>query len=97
MEGKRRMNQEMEDNKIIITDEDGTEEAFYVVDETKVGDVSYLLVCESMEAETDAYILKDISAKEDAEAVYVFVEDDEELEAVADIFEQLLDEDEELV
>ena len=87
----------MEDNKIIFTDEDGSQEEFYVIDETRVNDVNYLLVCESMDAETDAWILKDVSGKEDAEAVYVFVEDDDELRAVADIFEQLLGEDEELV
>lgn len=87
----------MDENKLIFTDEDGTEEELFVIDETRVNDVNYLLVCESMDEETDAYILKDVSAKEDTEAVYVFVEDDEELKAVADIFEQLLGEDEELV
>lgn len=83
----------MEENKITFTDEDGIEEEFYVIDETRINDVNYLLVCESMETETDAYILKDVSAMEDAEAVYVFVEDDAELEAVAGVFAQLLEED----
>ena len=87
----------MEENKITFTDENGEKEEFYVIDETKVGDVNYLLVCESMETETEAYIMKDMSSPEDTEALYVFVEDDTELKAVADIFEQLLEEDEELV
>ncbi len=86
----------MEDNKIIFTDEDGTKEEFYVVEETKLNDVNYLLVCESQEKETEAFILKDTSSPEDEEAVYVFVEDDTELEAVADIFAELL-EDEDLI
>ena len=86
----------MEDNKIIFTDTDGTKEEFYVVEETKLNDVNYLLVCESQEKETDAFILKDTSSAEDEEAVYVFVEDDTELEAVADIFAELL-EDEDLI
>jgi len=86
----------MEDNKIIFTDEDGTKEEFYVVEETKLNDVNYLLVCESLEKETEAFILKDTSSPEDEEAVYVFVEDDTELEAVADIFAELL-EDEDLI
>lgn len=86
----------MEENKITFTDEDGISEEYYVVDETRINDVNYLLVCENMDAETDAYILKDISSPEDEEAVYVFVEDDDELEAVADIFAELL-EDEDLV
>ena len=86
----------MEDNKIIFTDEDGTKEEFYVVEETKLNDVNYLLVCESLEKETEAFILKDTSSPEDEEAVYVFVEDDTELEAVADIFAELV-EDEDLI
>ncbi|MBR3309410.1 MAG: DUF1292 domain-containing protein [Lachnospiraceae bacterium] len=86
----------MEDNKIIFKDEDGTTEEFYVVEETKLNDVNYLLVCESLEKETEAFILKDTSSPEDEEAVYVFVEDDTELEAVADIFAELL-EDEDLI
>ena len=86
----------MDEIKIVLTGEDGEEEEFYVIDETKVNDVNYLLVCESLEDETEAYILKDISSPEDEEALYRFVEDDVELEAVADIFAQLL-EDEDLV
>lgn len=86
----------MEDNKIIFTDEDGSREEFFVVEATKINDVEYLLVCESMDEETDAFILKDISSDADEEAVYEFVEDDTELEAVADIFAELL-EDEDLV
>lgn len=87
----------MEDNKIIFTNEDGEKDEFYVVEETQVNNIKYILVCDSMEKETDAYILKDLSAPEDTEAVYEFVEDDDELEAVADIFAQLLDDDEELI
>ncbi len=86
----------MEDNKIIFTNEDGEQDEFYVVEETQINNIKYLLVCDSMEEETDAFILKDLSAPEDPEAVYEFVEDDNELKAVADIFEQLL-EDEELI
>ena len=66
------------------------------MEETKLNDVNYLLVCESLEKETEAFILKDTSSPEDEEAVYIFVEDDTELEAVADIFAELL-EDEDLI
>ncbi|MCQ2512595.1 MAG: DUF1292 domain-containing protein [Lachnospiraceae bacterium] len=86
----------MEENKIIFTNEDGEKDEFYVVEETMLNNVKYLLVCDSMEDETDAFILKDLSAPEDTEAVYEFVEDDNELEALADIFAELLD-DEELI
>ena len=51
----------MEDNKIIFTDEDGSTEEFYVVEETKINDIRYLLVCESMDDETEAFILAETS------------------------------------
>ena len=82
--------------QVTFTAEDGTTEEFYVVEETRINDTNYLLVCESLDEETEAYILKDISSEADEEAVYVFVEDDTELKAVADIFAELL-EDEDLV
>jgi hypothetical protein len=44
-----------------------------------------------MEDEANAYILKDLSADGDTTANYVMVEDDVEYEAVARIFEQMLD------
>ena len=64
---------------------------FFVLEETRIGGVSYLLVTETEEDETDAYILKDLSKDGDEEAQYVFVEDDEELEAVSKIFAELLE------
>ncbi len=86
----------MEDGKIIFTDEEGSVEEFYVVDETRVNDVNYLLVCEEPEGDSAAYILKDISSPDEAEAIYEFVGDEAELSAVADIFALSL-EDEELI
>lgn len=83
----------MDENKLTITDEDGNTEEFYVVEETKLNDTTYLLVTETMDREADAYILKDISTEADADAVYVFVEDDTELEAVADVFAELLEDE----
>ena len=62
-----------------------------MVEETRIAGVSYLLVTESEEDEAEAYLLKDLSEVGEAEARYVFVEDDEELEAVSKIFAELLD------
>ena len=66
---------------------------FYVIEQTKLRGVNYLLVTESDEEtdEAEAYILRDMSAEEDAEAIYEFVDDDDELDAVAELFEKLLD------
>lgn len=64
---------------------------FFVLEETRIGGVSYLLVTESEEGDAEAYILKDLSSDGDEEARYVFVEDERELEAISKIFEELLE------
>lgn len=71
--------------KIAFETEEGTVE-LYVLDETRISNCNYLLVADSMEDEAEALILKDISTPEDKEAVYVPVEDDVELNAVANVF-----------
>lgn len=67
---------------------------FYIIEETKVNGINYLLVTESEDEEdeeAEAYILKDTSKAEDTEAVYEFVESEEELDAVSRIFAELLE------
>ena len=83
----------MEDeSKITLVDEDQTIE-FFVVEETKLGGVSYLLVTDAAgdEEDGDCYLLKDMSGKDEEEAVYEFVEDEEELDSLMKIFAELLD------
>ena len=60
---------------------------FYVLEQTTVAGVNYILVTEDEDGDCDALILKDLSSAEDAEADYVIVEDEKELNAVAGIFE----------
>lgn len=80
--------------KIKLNNLQGEEEIeFQVIEQTRINNTNYLLVTEGpldTEEET-AYILKDLSKEEDIEAVYEFVEDDEEIESVSKIFAQLLD------
>lgn len=72
---------------------DGEKETvgFFVLEETRINGVSYLLVTESEDEEAEAYILKDTSQDGETEASYVFVEDDGELEALSKIFAELLE------
>ncbi|MCI9539820.1 MAG: DUF1292 domain-containing protein [Lachnospiraceae bacterium] len=80
--------------KIVFTaPETGEEVEFYVVEETRINGVNYLLVTESDKEEEDAkaYILKDMSKEEETEAVYKIIDDDEELEAVSRVFAEQLD------
>ena len=78
--------------KITFVTEDGESVEFYVVEQTRISGVNYLLVADQEEGDGNALILKDTSEDEDAESVYTIVSDDDELNAVADIFTSLLDE-----
>ena len=64
---------------------------FYVLEETRLNGVDYILVTDSQEDDGEALILKDLSSDGDSEALYEIVEDDQELESVMGIFEQLLE------
>lgn len=75
--------------KIGFETDDGVEE-FYVIDETRISNRNYILVAKSLEDEAEAMILKDISAEGDTEAVYVPVEDETEMDAVAGVFAESL-------
>ena len=77
--------------KIIFTLEDGEKVEFYVLEQTVLGGISYILVTESEEEEAEALILKDMSGQGEAEALYEIVEDDSELEAVSKIFQEMLE------
>lgn len=70
--------------------EDGKKVPFYVVEETVLGGISYLLVTDSEEEEAEAYIMREIT-DQDGQGIYEMVEDDSELEAVSKIFSELLE------
>lgn len=78
--------------KITFIDEDNNEVEMFVIEETRINNVNYILVTEDDESdEADAYILKDVSNDGDEEAVYDLVDDDSEIEYIGKIFAELLD------
>lgn len=79
--------------KISFVTENNETVELYVLEETKVNGINYLLVTESQDDEAECYIFKDTSAADDAQGCYEEVEDENELDAVARIFEELLDEE----
>ncbi len=78
------------EEKIVFHTEDGEVE-FFVLEETKISGTNYLLVTDSEEEEAECYILQEVSAKEETEAVYEMVEEEEKLEALSKVFAQLMD------
>lgn len=77
--------------KIKFMSEEMQETDFYVLEQTKVNGVSYILVTDSEEDDAECLILKDTSAEDDKESVYEIVEDVTELGTVLKIFEELLE------
>lgn len=64
---------------------------FFVLEQTRIGGADYLLVTDFEEGDGEALILKDISGDGEAESVFTIVSDDDELAAVAGVFENMLD------
>ncbi len=83
----------MEQGKICLTDEDGSEVEFYILEQTELGGSTYLLVTDSdeEEEEAEALILREIIDEQD-NVVYETVEDETTLNALSGLFEELLEE-----
>ncbi len=82
-----------EERKITLTNDEGDEIIFYVLEETRINGMNYLLVTDSTDEdeEGECYILKDMSKQNEEEALYEFVEDDNEIDYLFKIFSELLD------
>lgn len=77
--------------KLTFQGKDGEQAEFYVLEQTRVNGVNYLLVADSEEDDGECLILKDMASEEEQESLYEIVEDEQELSAVLTVFEQLLD------
>ncbi len=87
--------------EIMLTAEDGSEEAFFVVEKAEIAGREYLLVTnepmdaeETDEEEAEALILRVNKNEEDDETlVYDVVEDEDELTILSKYFEELLEDE----
>lgn len=64
---------------------------FFVLEQTRIGGIDYILVTDTEEDDGEALILRDVSQPGETEAVYEIVTEDEELNAVAAVFESMLE------
>ena len=64
---------------------------FFVLEQTKLNGVSYILVTDSEEDDAECLILKDISKDTSSDSIYEIVEDDVELTAISKVFEEHLE------
>ena len=79
-----------EKRMISMTGDLGEKIDLIVLEKTEFNGCVYILAEESEDDETMAYILKQ-SGGDDKELVYTIVEDEKELDAIAPIFEELLE------
>ena len=82
-----------QEEKITLQTDAGEDVDFYVLEETRINGMNYLLVTDSADEDEDGecYILKDVSGSEDADAVYEFVENEDEMDYLFRIFTELME------
>jgi len=64
---------------------------FFVLEQTRIGGYNYILVTDFEEGDGEALILKDLSKDGEEESVFTIVSDEQELSAVAGVFEDMLE------
>ncbi len=80
----------MEERKITLANGEETLE-FYVLEQTRLNGRDYLLVTDAEGTEEgECYLLKDMSGDKEADALYEFVEDEQELCGLMAVFSELL-------
>lgn len=70
---------------------DGEAVDFYVLEQTRLGGVNYILVTDVEDGDGEALILKDTSRDGEEEGIYIVVEEEEELQAVAQVFQSIIE------
>ena len=82
-----------QEEKITLQTDAGEDVDFYVLEETRINGMNYLLVTDSEDEDEDGecYILKDVCGSEDADAVYEFVENEDEMDYLFRIFTELME------
>jgi hypothetical protein len=79
----------MENGRIMLTADDGSEEAFFVLEKAEIAGQKYLLVADSDDENANALILKQV--EENETLTFDVLEDDKEINIIAKYFEELLE------
>ena len=78
--------------KVEFTLDTGETVSFYVLAQTMLGGIQYILVTDVEEGDGEALILKELPSEDvQEESTFEVVEDDEELSAVAAVFFQSME------
>ncbi|MCI8319677.1 MAG: DUF1292 domain-containing protein [Dorea sp.] len=74
-----------------MSEEMKDEVEFFVLEQTKINGISYILVTDTEKGDAQCLILKDMSSAGEADSVYEIVDDDDELGVISKVFEELLE------
>ncbi len=80
----------MEKVRFAFADGEGEDE-FFVLEETRIGGSTYILVTDSEEDDAECLILREEKKQDQGESGDEIVEDETELLAVSKVFEELLE------
>ena len=69
---------------------DGESVEFYVLEQTRINGYNYILVTEDEAGDCECYIMKE-TIESDGESTYDMVEDHTELNALAKVFAEMMD------
>lgn len=82
--------EDMNYDKIVFESEDGDEE-FYILEQTMLAGVNYLLVTDDIDSEEGSFLVLKEEKGDEEFVSYDIVEDEKELKAVISIFDELLE------
>lgn len=79
--------------RIVFNTDDNEDVEFYVLEQTMINGINYLLVADSdnEEDEANALILREKTVIDNKDTIYDVVEDEEELLSISKIFVELVD------
>ena len=84
-------NNEYEADILTLTDEDGVEKDYEVIGDMEIDGNNYLALV-PCEEEGDEFIILKLAVDEDGNEMLVTIDDDDEFEEIAEIFEERLSE-----
>lgn len=85
--------EEFDENIVTLTDEDGVDHDFQLIDIITVEEADYAILQPVEDENDEAIILKIVKDDEGNPVEFVDIEDDEEWEKVADAWEEMLEEE----
>jgi uncharacterized protein YrzB (UPF0473 family) len=76
-------------NEVVLYDEDNERNSFKVLREFRLGEITYAVLCSSKQSKHEEYELFRVFINELSEVDLEIIDDDEEWEAVAEVYDEL--------